>query len=98
MAKKKVKLKGRNGNAKVHEKSLSSLAAGFTFCTDKYVEKLEKFWQHVPNHLGQLIASLAMFILGLTVRGQLTIFHKKNYQNMHIYFLFKKYTQDKWLF
>lgn len=62
----------------MHAKKTTSSAAecisSFVFWTDKHGEKLDKLWKRVPEHLGQLIATLAMFILGLTVRGQLAIF------------------------
>ncbi len=70
----KIKVKSKqNGHAAMPAKKTTSSAAecvsGFVFWTDKHGEKLEKIWKRVPEHLGQLIATLAMFILGLTVRG-----------------------------
>lgn len=63
------------GKVKTQEKAKSPGAAecvsNFVFWTDKYGEKLEKVWKGVPENIGQLIATLAMFVLGLTVRGLL---------------------------
>ena len=37
---------------------------------EKYHETLEKYWNRLPNFVGSFIASVAVFILGSTIRGE----------------------------
>lgn len=37
---------------------------------EKYHDTLEKYWNRLPNFVGTFIASVAVFILGSTVRGE----------------------------
>ncbi|XP_042238148.1 delta(7)-sterol 5(6)-desaturase erg32-like [Homarus americanus] len=37
---------------------------------EKYSDTLEKYWNRLPNFVGTFIASVAVFILGSTIRGE----------------------------
>lgn len=39
--------------------------------TEKYSKTIEKYWNTLPNFLGSFIASMAVFILGSTIRGKI---------------------------
>ncbi|CAL8143494.1 unnamed protein product [Orchesella dallaii] len=65
----------KNGSAKGKKKkpvvaSSTDLFSRYLFWTDNHGESLEKLWSKVPANIGQLIVTLAMFIFGLTVRGE----------------------------
>ncbi|KAK7079319.1 hypothetical protein SK128_021123 [Halocaridina rubra] len=38
--------------------------------TEKYSDTLEKYWNMLPNFIGTFIATVAVFILGSTIRGE----------------------------
>lgn len=38
--------------------------------TEKYHDTLEKYWNRLPNFVGTFIASVAVFIMGSTIRGE----------------------------
>lgn len=38
--------------------------------TEKYSDVLEKYWNKLPNFVGTFIATVAVFILGSTIRGE----------------------------
>lgn len=41
--------------------------------TEKYSKTLDRFWNKLPNFLGSFIATVAVFLLGATIRGIYTI-------------------------
>ncbi|ODM86918.1 C-5 sterol desaturase [Orchesella cincta] len=67
----------KNGVAKGKKKQLPpatvsspDIVTRYLFWTDAHGETLAKLWKKVPANIGQLIVSLALFVFGLTVRGE----------------------------
>jgi len=72
--KKSAKRKAAAGKEREKTPSSGSCISNYVFWTDSCGETLEKVWSKIPASLGQLIATIAMFILGLTVRGEWLLF------------------------
>ncbi len=42
---------------------------------ERYYRTLDNVWAKLPNHLGSSIASVAIFLMGISIRGMLLCFH-----------------------
>ena len=49
----------------------------------RYYRTLDNVWAKLPNHLGSSIASVAIFLMGISIRGMFYLFTHLT----HIYFL-----------
>ena len=50
---------------------------------ERYYRTLDNVWAKLPNHLGSSIASVAIFLMGISIRGMFYLFTHLT----HIYFL-----------
>ena len=41
--------------------------------TERHSKRLERIWSKLPNFLGSFIATVAVFLLGSSIRGELYI-------------------------
>jgi hypothetical protein len=54
---------------------------------EKYSKTLDKIWAKLPNYVGSIIVTLAVFTFGATIRGKLVslhaIKHNSNFRCLH---------------
>jgi hypothetical protein len=48
---------------------LLEIFSNLFFWSEKYDKQLNAYWDKLPTYLGSLVASIAIFILGITARG-----------------------------
>lgn len=58
------------GNVPPAPGSFFESVSNILFWTDAHGKSLEKAWSLVPESFGQLVVTISMFVLGLTIRGQ----------------------------
>lgn len=44
--------------------------------TEKHSKRLERIWSKLPNFLGSFIATVAVFLLGSSIRGEVACNHR----------------------
>ena len=54
--------------------------------TEKYAKTLDRVWSKLPNFVGSFIATVAVFILGSTIRGISSSFFAQFKCNDHLLF------------
>lgn len=67
MAERKVKSKTDNEDEVPSRIASDPMAVTWL---EKHNKTLEKYWNKLPNFLGSFIASVAVFILGSSIRGE----------------------------
>lgn len=58
------------------ESQILNLVSYLFFWSEKYDDNLQKVWNKLPTVVGSVVASIAVFIFGITARG--------TYLHMHI--------------